>query len=100
MDGPKTVTASFTLEPKAKVGDTPFDTLTDAYAAPPTTGNKTIRARRVEFLETLNLNLGALLTFKGGYDPAFSSNIGHYTTITGVLQISSGTLTVEGLAIR
>jgi hypothetical protein len=105
MTGPKMVTASFVLAPKARIVDTGYLSLSDAYKA---------AAASVDIIMTidsempdngLNINAeltqGKSVTIKGGYYANHSKGrSGLPTKLKGPLYISSGTLRVDRLTIR
>jgi hypothetical protein len=100
MDADRNVTASFTYVQPVRIFSTlaPYPTIHDACAAMTTGG--TIQAREFELTEDLTLNKVMAINLKGGYNPAFSTNSGKYTTIYGKVTILGGPLTVEQLEIR
>lgn len=91
-------TATFSIIPKALVNNTPFGTLTDAYAAINVIG--TISSQALIFNENLILNKGSSVTLLGGYDSAYSSTRTGYTVLNGTLTINSGRLVVDRLIIK
>jgi len=93
-----TVNASFLAAPRAKILDTPYDTLGSALIAA-TTG-ATILARETEFPENVVFSKAGAIHLKGGYDAVFSSNSGNYTVIKGNLKIRSGRLDVQGVRLQ
>jgi pimeloyl-ACP methyl ester carboxylesterase len=98
VNGDRSVTAIFNLLQAARITGTPPDyhpTLTAALGA--ATSGKTVEARDLEFLESLNISKA--LTLKGGFILGYSTNTG-YTTLQGNLTVQSGSLTVERLVIR
>jgi YD repeat-containing protein len=100
MPTDKTVTATFIVTPAVRIfGLGGYSSLQPAYNAAET-GN-TIQARAMELPdESLTMDLGKTVLIEGGYDASYSSNIGGYTTMTGVLTLGSGVLTVENLIIK
>lgn len=101
MDGPKSVTATFTASPLLRlIGNTTanFALLQNAFNV--AQHGNTIQARGVEFSENLTLNRpNVTVTLEGGYDSSFTSNTG-VTRLRGTLAINSGTLILENLVIR
>jgi hypothetical protein len=51
-----------------------------------------------DFSENLTANQSKAVTLQGGYDSGFSGITG-YSTLLGVLNIDSGSLTVDNLVI-
>lgn len=79
-----------------KIGDQPYQNLASAFAA----GGQ-ILAREMTFTESAPISILLATNFKGGYsDDGFSNNTGKFTTLARPLTIQTGSLTVEGLAIR
>ncbi len=58
-----------------------------------------VQARAEELTGDLDCNRAIAVTLKGGYDSLFTGNTG-YTTISGALTITYGTVTVENMAIQ
>ncbi|QOX79605.1 DUF1566 domain-containing protein [Trichlorobacter lovleyi] len=98
MSANRYVTANFNQAPKARVDAVGYDTLTAAYTGS-TTGAE-ILAREVEFQEDWLLNRDIVVAFKGGFNAAFSTNTGFYTTLAGSLTIGNGSLSIENLLIK
>ncbi len=102
-----TVTGSFAGAYKAKIlnltgGD---DTLTTAHTR--AGSGATILARELHNATTLvvepfteNLTVTKAITLKGGYNADFNSNVGLYSTLSGILTVGSGSLTVENLIVK
>ncbi|NVN91919.1 MAG: hypothetical protein HXX11_15135 [Desulfuromonadales bacterium] len=97
VDTDKTIKATFTKADNARIGTTPYTTLTDAFAH---SANGIILARSIEFSETQPLTVLIPTVFKGGYNADFTSNIDSLTTLIGSLDIQSGSLAVQGLTVR
>ncbi|MGE0919557.1 M6 family metalloprotease domain-containing protein [Trichlorobacter lovleyi] len=103
-----TVTGTFAGAYKTKIsGGNGYDTLTLAHGN--AADNATILARELHNATSLaaepfteNLTVTKPITLKGGYNAAFSSNAGLYSTLAGILTIggTSGSLTVENLIIK
>ncbi len=102
-----TITGSFAGAYKAKIlnltgGD---DTLTAAHTR--AGSGATILARQLHNATTLaeepfieNLTITKAITLKGGYNAGFNSNAGLYSTLSGILTIGGGSLTVENLIVK
>jgi len=103
VDGVKNCSALFTDASGKQVQliGTPtqyFSFIMDAYHAAGSTS--LIKAQRATLLENLVFDVaGRSITLRGGYDAGFTTLTG-VTTIQGVLTISSGSLVVDGLAIK
>lgn len=93
----RSATATFSLIPRARVGIIPYGTLTSAYAAVP--GGGVLEAQALTFIENLVLNRSVAFTLKGGYAADYLSRPG-FTSLSGVLTIGSGAVTVDGLIIK
>lgn len=97
MDGARSVVATFTAAPRAKIGDTGYPTLNAAYTAAPSVAG--ILALDAEYVESLNMNLGKNITLSGGYDGGYSAPSGT-TVLNGTLSIASGQLVANRVAVR
>ena len=87
---------SHTFKYAVKIGAQPYQTLTSAFAA-----GGLIQAREMIFNEAAPISILLPTNFKGGYsDDGFSNNAGKFTILARPLTIQTGSLTVEGLAIR
>jgi len=98
MNSPKSINARFDLAPKAKIGSTGYTSLITAYAG--AGSSATILALDTEFIENLTMNSGKVIILKGGYKADYSGKSGLLSYLKGVLTIGTGSLTVEGVAIR
>lgn len=96
MNSNKAVSATFTVMPNAKIGDTYYGTLSNAYGA--ITADGVIEAKDMTFVEDLTLDRDIPFTLAGGYADDFGSRTG-FTTLNGVLTIASGSLIVDSLII-
>ena len=99
LNADRTVTATFSLVPNAKIGTgSYYATIMDAYAA--ATSGSTIKARVIEFTGPHDFGLDKSVTLKGGYSDVDSDSQSGYTTLGGPVSITSGGFTVENLAIK
>lgn len=96
MDSNKAVSATFTVIPNTKIGDTYYGTLSNAYNA--ITADGVIEAKNMTFVEDLTLNRDVSFTLAGGYADDYGSITG-FTTLNGILTISSGSMIVDSLII-
>lgn len=96
MDSNKAVSATFTVIPNAKIGDTYYGTLSNAYSA--ITSDGVIEAKDMTFVEDLTLDRDVSFTLAGGYADDYVSRTG-FTTLNGILTISSGSMIVDSLII-
>ncbi|MDO9308560.1 MAG: carboxypeptidase-like regulatory domain-containing protein [Deltaproteobacteria bacterium] len=99
MTADRAATAAFTPAPKAKVGLSGYDSLAAAYAAAGATD--TILALDTEMPDAgFTLDRGKSITLKGGYRNDYTGKSGLPTVLDGLLTIATGSLIVEGLAVR
>lgn len=99
MTADKAVTATFTLAPKAKVGVNGYESLAAAYAAAGMTD--TILALDTDMPdEGFIMGSPKSITLKCGYKTDYLGKSGLPTVLKGLLTISSGSLTVEGLVVE
>jgi hypothetical protein len=95
----KSVTAGFTAAPRAKVGETGYAKLVDAYTA--TTNGSVIKARSITFMESLILNMNRTFTLEGGFNAPYDCNTcSDNTVIRGTLTVEKGSVILENLTIR
>jgi hypothetical protein len=59
-----------------------------------------IKTQMYEFSEDLSFGLDRTVTLKGGYDCAFGTNAGSYSSINGSLTISAGAVIIENMKIK
>ncbi|HCE66258.1 MAG TPA: hypothetical protein DER40_01670, partial [Geobacter sp.] len=95
----KTVIATFNLAPKAMIGTTGYTSLNLAYIGAEVSGS-TLLVLDAELTENLNMNSYKSITLKGGYKADYSGKSGMPTVLKGILTIGTGSLTVEGLAVK
>jgi hypothetical protein len=65
-----------------------------------TSGTTTILTLDAELKESLNMDKGKEIAISGGWNTAYSARTGIPTTLAGLLAIGSGSLTIDGLAIK
>jgi hypothetical protein len=96
MDTARTVSANFTLAPKAKIGTSTYTSLNAAYAD--ATNGATILALDADLDEVLNMNNPAAIAIilDGGYKADYSGKSGYPTILKGPLTIATGSLNVKG----
>jgi streptogramin lyase len=85
----------------ARITGTPpvyYSSLQNAFNA--SVNGNVIQVQAVTLTEAADLNSGAAVTFKGGYDGCYTTNSGTYSTISGSLTISSGSATVENIIVQ
>jgi hypothetical protein len=99
MDEAKTVSATLTAAPKAKVGSKSFSSLQAAYNDATTLGNAVIKLVEGTLPGSFNAGRNILVYIEGGYNAAYSS-ISTDTTIESPVVIKSGTVVVKGINIR
>lgn len=95
MTADKTVTATFNLAPKAKIGSTGYANFADAYAA---AGNNAV-VMLLEDSLTLYSTINKPLTLQGGYMADYTRSISGFTTLQGVLTIGSGSVIADRIMI-
>jgi len=78
-------------------GAVEYDALQGAYGA--ASDGDTLKAREYEFTEDLLFDDDKHVMIEGGYDCDYATQAG-YTTISGSLTISMGTITVENLIVK
>jgi M6 family metalloprotease-like protein len=100
MDASRSVTASFALVGKVRIGAVGYNTLQAAHAAAAPASSTTIKARRDPAFDDGTLTISKPIILKGGYDMGYTSNADAFSTLAGTLTIGSGSLTVENLIIR
>ena len=83
----------------ARIGSSPthYGTLSLVYAAAISTN--TIKARGITFIENMTLNRNISVILSGGYVPGFGSRSG-YTSLNGILTVSTGSVTADSIIIR
>jgi hypothetical protein len=99
MNSAKTVTATFTAAPRAKVGETGYTTLQLAYNNTATTNGSVIRLLAGAFGNTLTAGTGKTVTLEGGYNAAYSG-VSTRTTIQGPVRIGAGTVRMKGVNVK
>ncbi len=101
--------ASYTLrvaEPAGTVTDVRIDGTIPAYydtvqgTFDAAVNGDSIQMRAVDFIETLLFDIPGAVTVSGGYNTDYSSNLLSYTTVTGSLTISAGTVTIENVILH
>lgn len=99
VNGLVSVTANFTAVLPVKIlGGAGYSQFSTAYAA--AKSGDVIQGREVTLVGDQLLNLPIDVTFKGGYDTGFTSRTGNRTTVDGKFIIRSGTVVVEGIAVK
>jgi hypothetical protein len=99
LNGPVSVTATFTGVPPVKVdGPTPtyFPTIQAAYDATPAGSSVTILTRAAGFTENVVFDRNVNVIIHGGYDNSFLNVIGR-STLQGSLTLGLGTLVSDNL---
>lgn len=99
MNDTRNVTATFTAAPRVKVGSKPFDTLQDAYNDAATTNNAIIKLLGGTLGGAFTAAGGKDVIIEGGYNADFSANP-DMTVVDGPIVLQSGSVTVEGVAIK
>lgn len=95
--GSKSVTATFTAAPKAKIGSTGYASFAEAYAA---VSNSATTIMLLEDILPISTVINKPLTLEGGYLPNFNRSTSGYTSLQGSLIISLGSLVIDRIAVR
>lgn len=74
-----------------------YSTLQDAYNS--AGDGEIIQVQAVTLNESLSININKSVTISGGYNGAYTSQLGK-TTIQGSLSVTNGKITVEGLKLQ
>lgn len=103
LDANKSVTAAFVTALKVRsipvTGDPAnYPAIQDAYASAAT--GAIIRAQNYTFPEDLLFDRAISVSLNGGWNGAYSSNAGAFTTVTGSLTFARGTVIVDKLIIK
>ena len=96
MDEGRTATAMFTCLPVRIAGLRGFSLIGDSYNV--VSADATIQVQAGYFPENLTFSKDVSVTVRGGYDGGFGSQLG-FTTVSGALTISGGTVAVEKLIL-
>jgi hypothetical protein len=103
MDANRAVYATFNIDPAYAVWIDPganyYDRIGTAYQDASQIGATNIKACRLEITENIDFNMGKSIILSGGYNSSFSDNSG-YTTVHGLLTVSTGSVAVNNLIIR
>jgi hypothetical protein len=101
MTSAKTVRVSFetscAIGPVRKDAQSYYDAIQAGYTDVADSG--TLQMQAQSFTENISINRNVNINLKGGYDCSFSANSG-WTTVSGVITISSGKVTVENIKIK
>jgi len=90
------VNASFNIHPPVNLGAAYYAQIAGAYTD--VLAITTLKIRAVTLVESPVFNRAVDIIVKGGFDGAFSVNSG-YSTVQGVVTVSTGSVTVENLII-
>ena len=97
MSADKSLGALFNLIPRARIGATPYGTLTSAFLA--VGAGQVIEVKALAFVENLLLDRGLNITLRGGYADDYSGQTG-YSELDGTLTIGSGSLVVDRIVVK
>jgi hypothetical protein len=98
LSGDASVTALFTQKSSPiQVGGSYYGALQNAYDKVAAGG--VVMAVAQDQPGDLTLDKGISLTLEGGYDAGFTSNAGNVTEVNGTVSLSTGSMTVENIAI-
>jgi len=102
LSADKSCTATFNLCNSTSIAMTdsagPFDSINAAYLG--AASQDTIKVIASNQKEDLDFSLDKVLTLQGGYDCDFSEPPISFTTITGSLTISGGSISIGGIRIQ
>ncbi len=93
-----TPTDPFTVAPKAMIGATGYASLNAAYSS--AASGAVIYLLGTDLAESLIMDKGKDIMLAGGYSADYSARTGTPTTLKGVLIISTGHLSVDGLVVK
>jgi hypothetical protein len=93
----KQLSVTITQTPPVMTSSNSFSTIQAAYDTCST--GTTIQIQAIDFDEYLYFGRDISITLKGGYDADYTSNLS-YTTISGSLTISQGTVVLENIVIQ
>lgn len=96
MNGDTRVTARFTAAPLAMIGASPYPLLGDAHAA--AAPGAVILTLDTELIEDLTIT--KQISIDGGYNVTFTGKTGQPTRLRGTVTVSTGSLSVQGLAVK
>jgi hypothetical protein len=98
MIADKTVIATYTAAPRAKIGSAEYSSLKAAYDVAPKAGVTTILTLDALLTESLTVNKQLIIV--GGQNITYTGRTGQPTELKGTLTIGKGSLIVDGLAVR
>ena len=86
--------------PPVRIGSTYYTALQAAYNA--AVNGDIIKCRNVTFIENLTVNRNIAVTLEGGYDCAYTTNVGDTTKIKGMITttVGGGTLTIKNFIVE
>ncbi len=101
VDTAKWCTATFTIcgSQPVRIGESAYDSIYDAYSAASPSEPVVIKITASNEIENLNFGLAKNVQLSGGYNCSFANQVS-YSTITGTVIISGGTIEVEKIVIR
>jgi len=80
-------------------GGTMYGSIAEAYAGASGVGPVIIYITATNQQETINMDKGKIVTLAGGRDCGFAWQPNSYTTITGALTISNGSVTMDSIVV-
>lgn len=99
MTGNKTVTTTFTLIPKAKVGSKGFSTLQAAYDDGATTDNAVIELLEGSLPGAFTAGRGISVTLEGGYNATYGA-VSSQTMLQAPVRLKAGTVRVKRIKVK
>jgi len=97
MDSAKTVTATFTAAPRAKIGDTVYATVQEAYNS--AASGALIKLLEGTQTETITFGRDISVFLEGGYYASYSG-VNSNTSLDGKLQLRSGTVRMKQVNVK
>jgi len=95
-----TIDSGGCTNPPVRIGSAYYTTLQAAYNA--AVNGDIIKCRNVTFIENLTINRNIAVTLEGGYDCAYTTNVGDTTKIKGMITTTAGggTLTIKNFILE
>ncbi len=95
MSAVRNVTANFNSSAQAKIGSTGYATLASAYSL----AASGAIIKLIDSSMSGPLTIGKIIVLDGGYDASFATKTGQPTTLSGILTVTTGSLTVADIEV-